>query len=175
MAISASTPSAPPPMSVRTPAAVWLPGTLAPASPVVSTRTYETRRQLLVRSTLDDALAATPSGQPYLGGASLRTPGAEDRHRQGTDDRPQDDGHKAKLEPEAKQHGQRAGEYAGQLHIGREPDGEHAVDTAIPVVFRYRGHSLAFQSQIAAAGGPHALEDAQLVGRLGHCGTSSLR
>jgi hypothetical protein len=39
MAIRASTPMKPPPISVRTPAAVWLPSTLAPASPMPSTQT----------------------------------------------------------------------------------------------------------------------------------------
>ena len=41
IAISASTPTNPPPISERTPAAVWLLSTLAPASPMVSTQTYE--------------------------------------------------------------------------------------------------------------------------------------
>ena len=41
IAISASTPRNPPPISVRTPPAVWLLSTLAPASPMVSTHTYE--------------------------------------------------------------------------------------------------------------------------------------
>ncbi len=44
IAISASTPRKPPPISVRTPAAVCVLSTLAPASPMVSTHTYDAVR-----------------------------------------------------------------------------------------------------------------------------------
>src|SRR5262249_32079502 len=51
----------------------------------------------------------------------------------------------------------------GQPHVGGEPHGEHAVDPAIAVVDRDRRHPLALQDQVAGAGGPHALEDPQLI------------
>ncbi len=123
------------------------------------------RRQPLHGTWHHDASSERHTRERQLTGARARSPRAEDRHRDGTDDDANPERQRPEPEPEAEGNRDGAQEDRAQLHVSGEPGEEHTAGVAIsPVLWDGSNPPHLEVAQIPSALRTAAFEDAGDLG-----------